>query len=393
MTRSFYDFRYQYDLTDDEYKTLLPHFKGGFDSSGIGLRFSGDPTSALLIEEIKTLFCTKKQLENDLRLLVHTREDGTILPKVTHIPIIPKLKLEESLKWRWYREPSLFESHMSPMANGDVPMNNLVPPKVSVGHNGVEKGAGCKIAVIDGGFNLSENFPVGAKFDFSETPGYEGADHEHGTKSLSVIKGSQNSIAPDATIFLAAITPNSKETPASIMISMLWAVKYSVDLISISYSLSRKFGAAPRETLLRTINYCMQNNILIICATENNSSHAASALAATGCDNVIAVNGILDNGAISHRPTEYDKYVRYDCAAAAKNIASYANLQDLAETPGEGVSIATPLITAALAIVKERHGLSFLELKKIFLERYCSLPNGENYYLGYGVVQLRSAVT
>jgi len=260
------------------------------------------------------------------------------------------------------------------------------------------KGFGCKISLIDSGFNVCpEKSKIAEMVNLSRENGMSEIGSSHGTKILSVIQGSAGAIAPSAEVLLVRITPKKdgyphSATPAAAIIGMIYSANRNVDIISISYALSRTQNSDIIESLKRTIDYCFSKKVLIVTTTENDLSMGVSAIAASNSECVIAVNGILNSGfPIYDSP---DLQANFHCASRGQDLQTFDDLCNIfTEVEGDGVSVAVPIVAAALAIHMQETKKRFLDLKESFLTQRCSPPackdTSKLKFFGRGVVSFK----
>ena len=379
----FYDFEYLRDLSEDEFNTLLDKFSERVsDPSGTGWRVQVDQykeKSPLFLSSIFVVLYTLEQKNGLFPTVANQRSDNN--------------DQWLSLDSRRFRKNNIFNKRN----------DGLISPCESIQlteeFTGEFTGKGCIIAVIDSGFNYCvEDLPVLDRINLSQEDRFAEEGNSHGSNCLSVISGTNYSIAPKAQILLVRITPSNEEsiktcTPAAAIVGLLWAATKNADIISISYSLSRKKNSDVKISLQRAIDYCGSRSTLVVTTTENNVSVGVSAIAASMSENIVAVNGITNFGFPIYNASD-DRGAIFHCAAPGQNIRAYNDLCDLnSVTEGFGVSISVPIVAAALALHKQAKQVSFIELKKDFLKNRCKTPlnlnNEQKKFFGHGAVSFK----
>ena len=419
----FYNFNW-IQVFDEEtaiLKAALNHPNSEDDPSGIGKRLvslapdiNSLEKSPVWLPEIKVLlhdFIPRNQESNPDRMIsdgppsIETQKFALakiFLKKLMHLKKIKKLlgsdssligegltplkKLEFELTQSAIEARDLASIHISGrrlkelkknlLKLSDVPFADEIPfrsPREIIGLDsffdpkpGKDDGNGVKIAIIDTGFNIENgSLDIQEYFDFAPKEPKKTFEHSHGTRSLSIIAGSRNSIAPAAKIYLARV--GSSVSHSGVMSAISWALIKEVDIISISFDLPRH-SKEPYVWFEKLLNLRLQTLCVVACG-RNNANVKSSALATTG--KCISVNGQNAEGFLWFMAAADDKLARVDCVSAGDNVESKDLLVGGEFVPHRGVSAATPLVAGALAIYSQRTGYKGERLKFEFIKNCC----------------------
>ncbi len=214
-----------------------------------------------------------------------------------------------------------------------------------------------RVGIIDTGAEFSHpeiegNFGKEKGYNFVN-PGKEPIDDNgHGTHVAGLIAGFSCGVANSAELYaLKILDKNGSGSEANAIAAIEWAALNNLDLVNMS------FGAgAGSSAYQRIINVVTQRGVTLVAAAGNSGGYYASFPAAF--ENVIAVAAVDEN--LEHADFS-NIYPTNDIAAPGVNITSAFLGRSYAVL--DGTSMATPLVTGSLALIKENRDLEEI-LKK-----------------------------
>ncbi len=255
-------------------------------------------------------------------------------------------------------------------------------------------GEGIKVGIIDTGVDtdhveLKNRIRDGANFYGKNTDDFDD-DNGHGTHICGIVAAERNGIgvvgvAPKADLYVTkAFGKDGKTTYSAIEKSMNWLMEKDVDVINMSFSSST---AMPRYKAL--ISKAYNKGISLICAAGN--------------------EGELGENTIGY-PAKFSETVAVSAVDINKNIADFSSRGKAAEISAAGIdiystylndgyatlsgtSMATPIITGAVAILLSKGYLRYGRrltpdeirlLLNIYTERIQNSFGRDKSY-GYGI--------
>lgn len=252
-------------------------------------------------------------------------------------------------------------------------------------------GEGIKVGIIDTGVcyahpDLKNRIRDGADFTYSNT---ESLNDEcgHGTHVAGIVAADKNGsgvvgVAPKADLYIAkAFQKNGKTTYPSIEKSLLWLAQKRVDVINMSFS-SQIFS----KRYVRLIRGIKQMGITMICAAGNDGANSQMGYPASFPE-TIAVSAVDVN---KHIADFNSKGSAAEISAAGIDV--YSTYLNNGYATLSGTSMATPIITGAVAILQSkglmRYGRKLTPdeirlLLNIYTEDLSGLGKDDRY--GYGL--------
>jgi len=252
-------------------------------------------------------------------------------------------------------------------------------------------GEGVRVGIIDTGIDVNH---IDLKSRINKTVSFIDSDitdyNGHGTHVAGVIAAEKNGVgvvgvAPKCNLYVAkAFDEKGVSTDTSITKSLEWMLENDVNIINMSYS-SNKIDENEKALL----EECSKNNI-ILCAAAGNSGgfgNQDTISYPAKYENVIAVTAVDYKGDIADFSSIGEKA---QVAAAGKNILSCYKNNSYAVL--SGTSMATPLITGAVAILQAKSMLRFnryltCDEMNTMLAMYADYPGiyGKSAKYGYGI--------
>ena len=216
-------------------------------------------------------------------------------------------------------------------------------------------GEGVKVGIIDTGICTSHpdlvsrieegiNFSGGHLSDIEDTNG-------HGTHVAGIVAAERNGkgvvgVAPKAKLYIArAFDKSGKTNYNAIEKSALWLADCGVNVINMSFSSS--FTSKRYANLIR---YLHHKGITLICAVGNEGKNGNNTIGyPANFDETIAVSAVDINKTIADFSS---KGSAAEISAAGINI--YSTYLDDGYALLSGTSMATPIITGAVAILQAK---------------------------------------
>lgn len=300
------------------------------------------------------------------------------IPKKIHWPRPPFFNREETLlRQRAYDFLEMPSNSMRPhMSNSMCCIADpLFSPRDVIGlDENSPRGDGVKIAIIDEGINASAVIRVAGEIDLCEAI----SSNLHGTQVLSVLAGTDFSIAPNASYYL--INVSSDRRFSTLLVAMLWAAHQHVDVINISFRMHQRAGLP--EPIRRVANYCADHGCQIVCATGNEPDDLCSGLALSS--EVIAVGALLPTNEL--RVENMTGEVKTDCVCLGTQIRSKCDLNSNCLADFYGSSSSVPIVAGCYGLFLQC-ALSRDNSRHSFFE-HCCIPNvgAPKEYWGFGRV-------
>lgn len=403
MTRT-YDFTAFKALSDSEFDEVnkLPKEK---DLSGLGFRVFIDKfgdESPLVIEAIKSVVFKSKHIKKpDM--------DGQE-PSPTKFIYLPELITSGGTIWQKYdprlmekisywKKPATILPMLPPGERLRLPKKGQsTSPRFFSKKNAATKdtlhhpreiiklkdysldGERVRIAIIDYDFELGSFKLQQVDLSGAISPNYK--REFHGTKVLSVVSKTEFAISPASELFIVKLTPGQVSL-GSVVLGLILAANWCADFINVSVELGQQYGKIP-DFLSRAIKYCTDRNCLIVAGVTNDSFGQCSTLALS--PNTLSVAATSSSGSLLFGSS--DSPYKIDCVSQGFNVMSRPNLAYANDSDFGGSSVATAMVTGALALLKQMTSeKNNFELKKIFLSEHC-IRDSEDPFWGKGMVSL-----
>lgn len=255
------------------------------------------------------------------------------------------------------------------------------------------KGKGIKVAVLDTGIDLDHPDlmkNIVEAVDFTDSRYGPDDKNGHGTHVAGIIAAEDNGVgmigvAPEAQLYSAKVLPDSGNGGIqSIIKGIDWAINKNVDIISMSFGTSKK----PPRRLHKHIKHAYDQGIVIVAATGNENGEICYPAA---YDEVISVSAVDQN----LKRANFSNYgLMNDITAPGVDILS--TYKDGGYAKLSGTSMATPMITGAIALIIARYKDLFgykpttNEVYEILISMTVDLgEEGKDIYYGNGILDLR----
>ena len=273
------------------------------------------------------------------------------------------------------------------------------------------KGTGVTVAVMDTGIADHPDFSHRI-LDFVDfTAGRSGMydDNGHGTHVCGIIggtgfasRGRYMGIAPGVKyVVIRVLDKMGNGNTTQVIRAIEWLIrnhkKYNIRILNISVGMLSSAKEEEREKLLEAVERVWEEQIVVVTAAGNNGPEAGSVTIPGMSKTVITVGSSDDETAIRGRirmgtgysgrgPTE-SCIVKPEVVAPGTKVVSCSNRMSY-ETKS-GTSMATPVVTGAIALLLERYPyLTPVQVKLRLYETAVDLGKPRNTQ-GWGMIDIR----
>jgi len=334
-----------------------------------------------------------------------------------HLPIINGIacNLSTDIIYRLADNPDIeyisFDSQVFTQLDIAVPTVEGYLP-----HENRYKGKGITIAVIDTGVSphadltKPNNRIVGFK-DFVNHKDKPYDDNGHGTHVAGIIAGNGYSsngkyigIAPESNILgIKALNGQGSGNLSTIIAAISYAVetkeKYNTKVLNLSFGTPAN-NDCNKDPLCRACREAEKKGLIVVAAAGNSGPNEGTILSPGISPNVITVGAVNDKRTIDPRddvvapfssrgPTK-EGLNKPDIVAPGVNINSLSNSQLDGYKALSGTSMATPLVSGAVALLLEKHdNLSFSQVKEKLLNSCIDLKDNRKNQ-GAGLLNLKA---
>lgn len=252
-------------------------------------------------------------------------------------------------------------------------------------------GEGVTVAIIDTGTSphsdlLVPNERIVGFKDFVNNRSSPYDDNGHGTHIAGIIAGSGYSsngkytgIAPKANLLpIKALDGNGSGNTSDIIKAISWAIEtkdqYNTKIINLSLG-SPVNNPCSKDPLCKATKEATDNGLVVVVAAGNSGPSKKSILSPGISPNVITVGAVDDKrtpntsddtiASFSSRGPTKEGLNKPDIVAPGVNIMSLSNTKQNGYTSLSGTSMATPVISGAIALLLEKeNNLSPNEIKR-----------------------------
>ncbi len=273
------------------------------------------------------------------------------------------------------------------------------------------KGTGVTVAVMDTGIADHPDFShrILDFIDFTAGRAVMYDDNGHGTHVCGIIggtgfasKGRYMGIAPGVRyVVIRVLDKMGNGNTAQVIRAIEWLIrnhkKYNIRILNISVGMLSSAREEEREKLLEAVERVWEEQIVVVTAAGNNGPEAGSVTIPGMSKTVITVGSSDDEAAIRGRirmgtgysgrgPTE-SCIVKPEIVAPGTKVVSCSNRMSY-ETKS-GTSMATPVVTGAIALLLERYPyLTPVQVKLRLYETAVDLGKPRNTQ-GWGMIDIR----
>ncbi|MFF3838662.1 S8 family serine peptidase [Streptomyces sp. NPDC001930] len=273
-------------------------------------------------------------------------------------------------------------------------------------------GKGVKVAVLDTGADLNnadiKSEIVGSQSFISGQGVQDG--HGHGTHVAATVAGSgansggkHKGVAPGADLLVGKVLSNTGQGPtSSILAGMEWAVAQGADIVSMSLGGDDAPGEDPLTMAVNSLS-ASSDSLFVIAA--GNSGPGDSTLGTPGAADAALTVGAVDKSDelapfSSRGPRLGDMAMKPEITAPGVAIVAARAAGTAMGTPvdanytsANGTSMATPHVSGAAAILKQRHPEWTGQRIKEALTAHAKSAAGQTVYQqGYGRVDIPAAL-
>ncbi|MBR5507784.1 MAG: S8 family peptidase [Clostridia bacterium] len=254
-------------------------------------------------------------------------------------------------------------------------------------------GEGIKVGIIDTGVcsshpDLHRRIADGKNFTAEDIRTFEDYNG-HGTHVAGIVAAERNGIgvvgvAPKSDLYIAkAFDKSGKTDYNAIEKSIMWLIDRKVDVINMSFSSPNTF-----MRYNRLIHMANQKGITLICAAGNDGANGKNTIGYPAkFDETIAVSAVDINKQVADFSS-----VGNEAEISAAGINIYSTFLDNGYAVLSGTSMATPIITGAVAILQAKGMMRYNRkltpdeirlLLNIYTEDLSGLGKDDRY--GYGL--------
>lgn len=282
-------------------------------------------------------------------------------------------------------------------------------------HDRGYKGEGITIAVIDTGtsshrdLTIPDNRIIGFKdFVKNKTEPYD--DNGHGTHVTGIIAGNGYSsngkytgVAPKANILSIKVLDENGSSNTSDLIDAIDYViktkgKFNTKIINMSLG-TPATTSCNKDPLCRAVSAAIRAGLVVVTAAGNSGPQAGTILSPGISKDAITVGAVDDKRTIdpsddtiapfSSRGPINEGYEKPDIVAPGVNINSLSNTKIDSYSSLSGTSMATPLVSGAIALLFNRYpNIRHSEVKEKLLDSCVDL-NDSKENQGAGLLNLK----
>ncbi|MFE5688226.1 S8 family serine peptidase [Streptomyces sp. NPDC056512] len=275
-------------------------------------------------------------------------------------------------------------------------------------------GKSVKVAVLDTGADLNHadiKSRIAASQSFVSGEAVQDG-HGHGTHVASIIAGSgaasagvYKGVAPGADLVVGKVLANDGSGPfSSILAGMEWAVAQGADVVSMSLGgRDTTPGDDPLTSAVNTLS--ASSGTLFVIAAGNDGRSGESTLGTPGTADAALTVGAVDGADAladfsSRGPRIGDMAIKPEITAPGVGIVAARGAGTAMGTPvdanytaASGTSMATPHVSGAAAILKQRHpDWSGQRIKDALTAHSKTSATQTVYQQGYGRVDVAAAL-
>lgn len=277
------------------------------------------------------------------------------------------------------------------------------------------RGAGITIAVIDTGVSPHQDLTrpanriVGFK-DFINKKSFPYDDNGHGTHVAGIIAGNGYSsrgkyagIAPESNILaIKALNGEGSGNTSNIIAAISYAIEtkdqYNTKILNLSIG-SPANNNCSKDPLCKAVDEAMKSGLIVVAAAGNSGPSDKTILSPGINPNVITVGAVDDKRTIdptddtiapfSSRGPTNEGYPKPDVVAPGVNINSLSNTKLDSYSSLSGTSMATPLVSGAVALLLNKYNnLKPKEVKDKLLKSCIDLKDSKEIQ-GAGLLNLQ----
>lgn len=333
-----------------------------------------------------------------------THENLSIEEVYTTFPIISaQLTLEEATSLKTQFPAVSVQENLDYQQTADAELESAKVLGASPSLLSPYTGAGVKVGILDSGIDVSHrDLKVKGGFcslSFECAPDISyGDDNGHGTHVAGIIAAQKNNtglvgIAPSVDLYsIKAMNAFGSGSTESLVSGVEWAIKNKMDIINMSITTDNN------DVALRTALQTAYNKGIIITAAAGNNGESANkaVLYPAKYSSVIGV-GAVQNDLV--KMPESAQGPEIEIVAPGDSILStfpiewdFEDGRNDGYTRLSGTSMATPHVTAILALYKERFPTKTnVELRQLITSTAKDLGvKGRDNLYGYGLIQYTS---
>ncbi|WZY01672.1 S8 family peptidase [Bacillus sp. FSL W7-1360] len=262
--------------------------------------------------------------------------------------VVASLTAEEARKLQEAGGVSYVEKDALMTISRQTTPENIMQIGAPAAHRRDLSGEGVKVAVLDTGIANHPDLRIAGGVSFIDGESYTDKNG-HGTHVAGTIAARDNHIgvvgvAPDADLYAVNVLGSAGSALTSVVIQGIeWAIENDMDIVNLSLG-----SNAPSRTLEAAVDAARENDVLVVAASGNDGhpfvSYPARYLS------VLSVGAVDEN----NRRASFSQYGSgLDIVAPGVDVLS--TYLDGSYVRASGTSMATPAVTGAAALLKEKH--------------------------------------
>ncbi len=248
-------------------------------------------------------------------------------------------------------------------------------------------------------------------------------DSGHGTHVSGIIAGNgaasngkYRGVAPEAAIIgVKALDEDGNGKITDVIDGLSWILKncqkYNIRVVNISFGTTTDVMEEKDYALLHAVEEVWDAGIVVVAAAGNNGPNVQSVTTPGICRKIITV-GAYDDATrnqnikmgkdnkklakkapfFSGRGPTCQCIMKPEVVVAGSNLVACANKRDV-YTMKSGTSMATPVVSGAIARYLENHEAMTPKEIKLRLKKFCHEMNGPKNQQGWGMLNIYQFVT
>lgn len=278
-------------------------------------------------------------------------------------------------------------------------------------------GTGIGVAILDTGISMHKDFTYGrnrivAFKDYVNNKKNPYDDNGHGSHIAGIIGGNGYSsrgkymgIAPDCDLIMIKVLDNKGDGKISdVLAGLQWIIdnkdKYNIRVLNISVGTAVKERFEENTLLVQGVNAVWDSGIVVVVAAGNNGPKPMS-ISTPGISRKVITVGSSDDDIMvyvsgnktkdySGRGPTVSCIKKPDIVAPGSNIISCSNGKYRAYTVKSGTSMATPIVSGAMALLlSSKPDLTTKDVKLRVRERAIDIGK-EREVQGWGLLNIKN---
>lgn len=245
------------------------------------------------------------------------------------------------------------------------------------------KGEGVKVAVIDTGLDMNHKDLSGkvvASLNMFDKSTRDVADkYGHGTHVAGLIAGDRTGVSPNVDLYIASsLNDKGLGSMASVLDGITFAINHKVDILCMSLGSPKPLPQILSERIRKAYN----KGITVVCATGNDGKQSVHYPA--HYEYVIGVGGVNED----LERASFSNY-GFDMDIVAPSVDILSTYKDGSYAYMSGTSMASPLVTGGIALIKSYFRKNGVELSPMDIKFMLSKNRSkQDRFVGHGLIDL-----